>query len=127
MSRLYVLLVGFLMFIIAGLPLASTVAYAQPTIKLGNLVDLTGPTSDQGKDIAQGGIDYSSQIRIFLNYVKETWTETTRKPRVAFIYADNAYGGRRSRQGAITPKRSASTWWMRRSSLPSSPMPPRSC
>ena len=24
------------------------------TIKFGNLVDLTGPTSDQGKDIAQG-------------------------------------------------------------------------
>jgi branched-chain amino acid transport system substrate-binding protein len=184
MSRIYVLLVGFLMFIIAGLTLASPGAYAQPTIKLGNLVDLTGPTSDQGKDIAQGridavqyinekggingkkielvsveygfqppravaaykkfveedkvllvlgygtpdtealrpyitkdkvpylsgsysghltdpkqtpfnfpgGIDYSSQIRIFLNYVKETWTDTTRKPKVAFIYADNAYG-----------------------------------
>src|SRR5256885_16195319 len=57
MSRIYVLLVGFLMLIIAGLPLASTVAYAQPTIKLGNLVDLTGPTSDQGKDIAQGRND----------------------------------------------------------------------
>ena len=158
-------------------------AHAQP-IKLGNLVDLTGPTSDQGKDIAQGrndavqyfnekggingrkielvsveygfqppravaaykkfveddkvllvlgygtpdtealrpyitkdkmpyisgsysghltdprqtpynfpgGIDYTSQIRIFLNYVKENWKDTSRKPRVAFIYADNAYG-----------------------------------
>ena len=30
---------------------------APGTIKLGNLVDLTGPTSDQGKDIAQGRID----------------------------------------------------------------------
>ena len=39
-----------------------------------------------------GGIDYTSQIRIFLNYVKETWTDKSRKPRVAFIYADNAYG-----------------------------------
>src|SRR2546428_696247 len=39
-----------------------------------------------------GGIDYSSQIRIFLNYVKETWKDTSRKPRVAFIFADNAYG-----------------------------------
>ena len=39
-----------------------------------------------------GGIDYTSQIRIFLNYVKETWKDTSRKPRVAFIYADNAYG-----------------------------------
>jgi branched-chain amino acid transport system substrate-binding protein len=157
---------------------------AQGVIKVGNLVDLTGPTSDQGKDIAQGridavqyfnerggvngkkielvsveygfqppravaaykrfveedkvllvlgygtpdtealrpyitkdkipyisgsysghltdprqtpynfpgGIDYTSQIRIFLNYVKATWTDTSRKPRVAFIYADNAYG-----------------------------------
>src|SRR5438046_1612849 len=27
------------------------------TIKIGNLVDLTGPTSDQGKDIAQGRTD----------------------------------------------------------------------
>src|SRR5262249_14049123 len=184
MSRIYVLLVGFLMFIIAGLTLASPGAYAQPTIKLGNLVDLTGPTSDQGKDIAQGrtdavqyfnerggingrklelvsveygfqppravaaykkfveedkvllvlgygtpdtealrpyitkdkvpylpgsysgpltdprqtpynfrgGIDYTSQMRIFLNYVKETWKDASRKPRVAFIFADNAYG-----------------------------------
>jgi branched-chain amino acid transport system substrate-binding protein len=39
-----------------------------------------------------GGIDYSSQMRIFLNYVKETWKDTSRKPRVAFIFADNAYG-----------------------------------
>ena len=52
-----------------------------------------------------GGIDYTSQIRIFLNYVKETWKDTSRKPRVAFIYADNAYGrapieaGRAVRQG----------------------------
>ncbi|OLC58810.1 MAG: hypothetical protein AUH76_16465 [Candidatus Rokubacteria bacterium 13_1_40CM_4_67_11] len=131
------------------------------TIKIGNLVDLTGPTSDQGKDIAQGrndavqyinekggvngkklelvsveygfqppravaaykkfveddkvpyisgsysghltdprmtpynfpgGIDYTSQIRIFLNWVKEGWKDTSRKPKVAFIFADNAYG-----------------------------------
>src|SRR5437870_3308828 len=184
MSRIHVLLVDFLMLIIAGLTVASTIAYAQPTLKLGNLVDLTGPTSDQGKDIAQGridavqyinekggingkkielvsveygfqppravaaykkfveddkvllvlgygtpdtealrpyiskdkmpyisgsysghltdprqtpfnfpgGIDYTSQIRIFLNYVKETWKDASRKPRVAFIFADNAYG-----------------------------------
>src|SRR5260370_25857281 len=38
-----------------------------------------------------GGIDYTSQIRIFLHYVKETWTDPGRKPRVAFIYPDNAY------------------------------------
>jgi branched-chain amino acid transport system substrate-binding protein len=173
------LLLGLL---VAGL--AVTPADAQSTIKIGNLVDLTGPTSDQGKDIAQGrndaveyinehggingkklelvsveygyqppravaaykkfveddkvlmvlgygtpdtealrpfitkdkvpyisgsysghltdpsktpynfpgGIDYTSQIRMFLNYVKETWKDTSRKPRVAFIYADNAYG-----------------------------------
>jgi branched-chain amino acid transport system substrate-binding protein len=159
-------------------------AAAQGVIKLGNLVDLTGPTSDQGKMIAQGrtdavqwfnekggingrkielisveygfqppravaaykkfveedkvllvlgygtpdtealrpfitkdkvpylsgsysghltdpkqtpynfpgGIDYTSQIRIFFNYVKETWKDTSRKARVAFIYADNSYG-----------------------------------
>ena len=184
MSRAYGPLVRFLLFGLLVLSLGVAPADAQPTIKLGNLVDLTGPTSDQGKDIAQGridatqyfnerggingkkielisveygfqppravaaykkfveedkvllvlgygtpdtealrpyvtkdkvpylsgsysghltdprqtpynfpgGIDYTSQIRIFLNYVKETWTDTSRKPRVAFIFADNAYG-----------------------------------
>src|SRR5437870_8403943 len=177
MRRIHVLLVGFLMLIIAGLTVASTAALAQPTIKLGNLVDLTGPTSDQGKGIAQGridavqyinekggingkkielvsveygfqppravaaykkfveedkvllvlgygtpdtealrpyitkdkvpylsgsysghltdpkqtpfnfpgGIDYTSQIRIFIDYVKESCIDTTRKPRVPLI------------------------------------------
>ena len=183
MKRTYGSLIPLLVF---GL-FAASIGVSPPmprTIKLGNLVDLTGPTSDQGKDIAQGrtdavqyfneqggvngkkielvsveygfqppravaaykkfveddkvllvlgygtpdtealrpfitkdkmpyisgsysghltdprqtpynfpgGIDYTSQIRIFLNYVKETWKDTSRKPRVAFIYADNAYG-----------------------------------
>ena len=185
MNRVLGPLVRFLVFGLVAVTLSSAVpAQAQAPIKLGNLVDLTGPTADQGKDIAQGrtdavqyfnerggvngrkielvsveygfqppravaaykkfveddkvllvlgygtpdtealrpfiskdkmpyisgsysghltdpsktpynfpgGIDYSSQIRIFLNYVKETWTDTSRKPRVAFIYADNAYG-----------------------------------
>jgi branched-chain amino acid transport system substrate-binding protein len=184
MSRQQVSLIRLFSFVLMALVLATGVPDAQPTIKLGNLVDLTGPTSDQGKDISQGridavqyfnekggingkkielvsveygfqppravaaykrfveedkvllvlgygtpdtealrpyitkdkvpylsgsysghltdpkqtpynfpgGIDYTSQIRIFLNYVKETWTEASRKPRVAFIYADNAYG-----------------------------------
>ena len=52
-----------------------------------------------------GGIDYTSQIRIFLNYVKETWKDTSRKPRVAFIYADNAYGRAPIEGGARTPRR----------------------
>jgi branched-chain amino acid transport system substrate-binding protein len=172
--------------LLIGLLVASLGAAAADaqTIKIGNLVDLTGPTSDQGKDIAQGrtdavqyfnekggvngkklelisveygfqppravaaykkfveedkvllvlgygtpdtealrpyitkdkipyisgsysghltdprqtpynfpgGIDYTSQIRIFLNYVKEGWKDGSRKPRVAFIFADNAYG-----------------------------------
>ena len=177
----------FVRFVLIGLfvvGLGAPTSEAQGTIKIGNLVDLTGPTSDQGKDIAQGridavqyfndrggvngkkielisveygfqppravaaykrfveddkvvmvlgygtpdtealrpyitkdkipylsgsysghltdprqtpynfpgGIDYTSQIRIFLNYVKETWTDGSRKPRVAFIFADNAYG-----------------------------------
>lgn len=172
-----------LMFVLLASLLGGVPAHAE-SIRLGNLVDLTGPTSDQGKDIAQGrtdatqyinerggingrtlelvsveygfqppravaaykrfvdqekvllvlgygtpdtealrpfitkdkmpyisgsysghltnpkntpfnfpgGIDYTSQLRIFLNYVKETWKDTSRKPRVAFIYADNAYG-----------------------------------
>ena len=37
--------------------LGASPADAQGVIKLGNLVDLTGPTSDQGKDIAQGRTD----------------------------------------------------------------------
>ncbi len=45
-----------LLGLVAALALAAT-AHAQPAIKLGNLVDLTGPTSDQGKDIAQGRTD----------------------------------------------------------------------
>jgi branched-chain amino acid transport system substrate-binding protein len=174
----------FLLLSVLVTSLGVAPADAQSVIKLGNLVDLTGPTSDQGKDIAQGridatqylnehggingkkielisveygfqppravaaykkfveedkvllvlgygtpdtealrpyitkdkvpylsgsysghltdprrtpynfpgGIDYTSQIRIFLNYVKETWKDGSRKPRVAFIFADNAYG-----------------------------------
>ena len=73
-----------------------------------------------------GGIDYTSQIRIFLNYVKETWKDTSRKPRVAFIYADNAYGRAPIEAGRRTPRRSASTSSTRRSSPPSSPTPPPS-
>ncbi len=184
MSHLRDLLVRFVLVGLIVVGLGAPPALAQGVIKLGNLVDLTGPTSDQGKDIAQGridavqyfnenggvngkkielisveygfqppravaaykhfveddkvvlvlgygtpdtealrpyitkdkipyvsgsysghltdprqtpynfpgGIDYTSQIRIFLNYVKETWTDGSRKPRVAFIYADNAYG-----------------------------------
>ena len=184
MSRVYNPLVRFVLVVLLAVSVGAVPAEAQNVIKLGNLVDLTGPTSDQGKDIAQGrtdavqylnerggingkkielvsveygfqppravaaykkfveedkvllvlgygtpdtealrpyitkdkipylsgsysghltdprqtpynfpgGIDYTSQIRIFLNYVKETWKDTSRKPRVAFIYADNAYG-----------------------------------
>ncbi len=184
MSRRHGSLVRSVLLGLLVLSLGAAPADAQPAIKLGNLVDLTGPTSDQGKDIAQGridavqyfnerggingrkielisveygfqppravaaykkfveedkvllvlgygtpdtealrpyitkdkvpyvsgsysghltdprqtpynfpgGIDYTSQIRIFLNYVKETWTDKSRKPRVAFIFADNAYG-----------------------------------
>jgi branched-chain amino acid transport system substrate-binding protein len=184
MSRAQGSLVRWLLVgVLAGM-LGTVPAEAQAPIKLGNLVDLTGPTSDQGKDIAQGridavqyfnekggingrklelvsveygfqppravaaykkfveedkvllvlgygtpdtealrpyitkdkvpylsgsysghltdprqtpynfpgGIDYTSQIRIFMNYVKENWKDTSRKPRVAFIFADNAYG-----------------------------------
>ncbi|HEX2439899.1 MAG TPA: ABC transporter substrate-binding protein [Methylomirabilota bacterium] len=184
MSRVPGPLVRFLLVALLVAAVAAPLVDAQGVIKLGNLVDLTGPTSDQGKDIAQGrtdavqylnerggvngkklelvsveygfqppravaaykkfveedkvllvlgygtpdtealrpyitkdkvpylsgsysghltdprqtpynfpgGIDYTSQIRIFFNYVKETWKDGSRAPRVAFIYADNAYG-----------------------------------
>jgi branched-chain amino acid transport system substrate-binding protein len=184
MSRVCGPLARFALVALLAAVVGAAPAAAQNVIKLGNLVDLTGPTSDQGKDIAQGrtdavqyvnehggingkklelvsveygfqppravaaykkfveedkvllvlgygtpdtealrpyitkdkipylsgsysghltdprqtpynfpgGIDYTSQIRIFFNYVKETWKDASRKPRVAFIFADNAYG-----------------------------------
>src|SRR5213594_1216651 len=202
------LLIGLLAVGLAALP-----GEAQNVIKLGNLVDLTGPTSDQGKDIAQGrndavqyinekggvngkklelvsveygfqppravaaykkfveddkvllvlgygtpdtealrpfitkdkmpyisgsysghltdpkmtpynfpgGIDYTSQIRIFLNWVKEGWKETSRSRRWRSSSPTTPTGGRPSRPAARTRRRSASTSWTRRSSRPSSP------
>jgi branched-chain amino acid transport system substrate-binding protein len=184
MSRIAGPLARFVLVGLLAVAVGAAPAAAQNVIKLGNLVDLTGPTSDQGKDIAQGrtdavqyvnehggvngkklelvsveygfqppravaaykkfveedkvllvlgygtpdtealrpyitkdkipylsgsysghltdprqtpynfpgGIDYTSQIRLFFNYVKETWKDGSRAPRVAFIYADNAYG-----------------------------------
>ena len=184
MSRRVGLVIGTLLVLALGVGLVAAPAAAQGVIKLGNLVDMTGPTADQGKDIAKarndavqyfnekggvhgkklelvsveygfqppravaaykkfveqdkvllvlgygtpdtealrpfitkdkvpylsgsysghltdpkqtpynfpGGVDYSSQIRIFLNYVKETWKDGSRKAKVAFIYADNSYG-----------------------------------
>jgi branched-chain amino acid transport system substrate-binding protein len=183
MSRRVRYAIGSLLVAALGVALVTAPVAAQNVIKLGNLVDMTGPTADQGKDIAKarndavhyfnekggvhgkklelvsveygfqppravaaykkfveqdkvllvlgygtpdtealrpfitkdkvpylsgsysghltdpkqtpynfpGGVDYSSQIRIFLNYVKETWKES-RKAKVAFIYADNSYG-----------------------------------
>src|SRR5262245_33479189 len=52
MRLLPCVLVGLLAISLGALPAA-----AQNVIKIGNLVDLTGPTSDQGKDIAQGRTD----------------------------------------------------------------------
>jgi branched-chain amino acid transport system substrate-binding protein len=35
---------------------------------------------------------YSDQIRAWLSWVKEDWKDTSRAPKVAFFYGDNAYG-----------------------------------
>jgi branched-chain amino acid transport system substrate-binding protein len=35
---------------------------------------------------------YSDQVRAWLSWVKEDWKDTSRKPKVAFFYGDNAYG-----------------------------------
>src|SRR5258708_39930771 len=51
------LLVRFLLIGLFVVGLGVPPSAAQGVIKIGNLVDLTGPTSDQGKDIAQGRID----------------------------------------------------------------------
>jgi len=53
MKRTYGSLIPLLVFSLFAACIGASFADAQ-TIKLGNLVDLTGPTSDQGKDIAQG-------------------------------------------------------------------------
>ena len=57
MSHTRDLLVRFLLIGLFVVGLGVPPSAAQGVIKIGNLVDLTGPTSDQGKDIAQGRID----------------------------------------------------------------------
>src|SRR5262245_25809641 len=57
MSHVMASLVRFLLVGLIAVSVGAGAAEAQGVIKLGNLVDLTGPTSDQGKDIAQGRID----------------------------------------------------------------------
>src|SRR4030095_4994910 len=56
MKRTYGSLIPLLVFSFFAASIGAPSAGAQ-TIKLGNLVALTGPTSDQGKDIAQGRTD----------------------------------------------------------------------
>ena len=57
MNRAFGLVIRFLLVGLFAVSFGVAPAAAQDVIKLGNLVDLTGPTSDQGKDIAQGRID----------------------------------------------------------------------
>jgi branched-chain amino acid transport system substrate-binding protein len=35
---------------------------------------------------------YSDQLRAWLHWVKDDWKDTSRNPKVAFFYGDNAYG-----------------------------------
>src|ERR1700741_2850954 len=56
------LLVPFFLVGLFVVGLGAPPGEAQGVIKIGNLVDLTGPTSDQGKDIAQGRIDATQYI-----------------------------------------------------------------
>ncbi len=37
-------------------------------------------------------VTYSDQMRIALRYIIEQWTDSSRKPRVAFFYSDTAFG-----------------------------------
>src|SRR5215470_11271238 len=61
MRRITSSLVLSVTLVLLAIGLGAVPADAQ-TIKIGNLVDLTGPTSDQGKDIAQGRIDAVTYI-----------------------------------------------------------------
>ncbi|MBN1483692.1 MAG: ABC transporter substrate-binding protein [Chloroflexia bacterium] len=38
------------------------------------------------------GATHSDQIKIVLHYIHETWRDSTRRPRVAFIYNDTPFG-----------------------------------
>ena len=38
------------------------------------------------------GVDYSAQARSGLRHMVDTWTDTTRRPKLAIIYMDNAFG-----------------------------------
>ena len=57
MNRQYSPLIRLSTLVVSALCLVAVTAFAQQSVKIGNLVDLTGPTSDQGKDISQGRID----------------------------------------------------------------------
>lgn len=38
------------------------------------------------------GADYSAQARAGLKHMADSWTDTTRRPRLAIVYTDNAFG-----------------------------------
>ncbi|MCA0319180.1 MAG: ABC transporter substrate-binding protein [Proteobacteria bacterium] len=38
------------------------------------------------------GADYSAQARAGLKHIADSWTDTTRRPRLAIVYMDNAFG-----------------------------------
>lgn len=38
------------------------------------------------------GVTYSDQMRIALQYIVDNWTDTSRRPRVAFLYNDTRFG-----------------------------------
>lgn len=38
------------------------------------------------------GADYSAQARAGLKHIADNWTDTTRRPRLAIVYTDNAFG-----------------------------------
>ena len=38
------------------------------------------------------GVTYSDQMRLTLQYILDTWTDTSRSPRVALLYNDTAFG-----------------------------------
>ena len=38
------------------------------------------------------GTTYADQARVALKFIKDTWTDQSRKPKVAFIYSDTGFG-----------------------------------
>ncbi len=70
----------------------------RPRIASDEIPFMSASYSEELTDIEQApynfliGVTYSDQMRIALQYILDTWVDSSRPPRVAFIYNDTAFG-----------------------------------